>query len=100
MALALAQLYHSKRLSLADVIAKFTSSPARLLQLAKGTLTVGADADVTVIDPEKEWTFDKSTSASKSLNSPFYGWTLKGRAVATIVGGKPAWVEQNDLVRV
>lgn len=98
LALSLMQLYHAKRLSLNDLIAKFTSAPARLLGLAKGTLSVGADADVTVLDPEREWTFDKATSASKSINSPFYGWLLKGKAVATLVGGKTVWAEQADAV--
>src|SRR5436189_4696397 len=51
LALALMQLYHGKRLSLADVIAKYTTAPARLLRLPKGTLSAGADADVTVFDP-------------------------------------------------
>ena len=88
LALSLMQLYHSGRLSLADVIAKFTVGPARLLRLAKGTLSVGADADVTVFDPNREWVFDKVASASKSNNSPFYGWPLRGKAIATIVGGK------------
>jgi dihydroorotase len=93
LALALMQLYHSRRLGLADLIAKYTVAPARLLGLPKGTLSVGADADVTVFDPDREWVFDKSGTASKSANSPFCGWPLKGRAVATIVGGKKAWSE-------
>jgi dihydroorotase len=86
--LSLMQLYHTKRLSLPDLIAKFTVAPAKLLKLNKGTLSVGADADVTVIDLDTEWTYDRAESASKSKNSPFHGWKLKGRAVATIVGGK------------
>ncbi len=86
--LSLMQLYHTKRLSLPDLIAKFTVAPAKLLKLNKGTLSVGADADVTVIDPDVDWTYDRTQSASKSKNSPFHGWKLKGRAVATIVGGK------------
>jgi dihydroorotase len=98
LALSLMQLYHSQRLSLSDLIARFTVNPARLLRLKKGTLAVGADADVTVFDPDGLWQFDKSTSASKSCNSPFYGWTLKGKAVATIVGGRKAWVEEAKLV--
>ena len=100
LALALMQLYHSRRLALAQVIAKFTLGPARLLGLAKGTLTPGADADVTVLDPEREWLFDKSAGASKSLNSPFGGWPLKGKAVLTIVGGKKTWVECATLAAV
>jgi dihydroorotase len=93
LALALMQLYHAKRLGLAELIAKFTVAPARLLRLPKGTLSAGADADVTVFDPDLEWTFDKGASASKSSNSPFYGWRLKGKPVLTIVGGKKAWVD-------
>ena len=91
LALSLMQLYHTKRLGLAELIAKFTVAPARLLRLEKGTLKAGADADVTVLDPEREWVFERETSASKSYNNPFYGWPLKGRAVMTIVGGKIVW---------
>jgi dihydroorotase len=96
--LSLMQLYHAQRLSLPDLIAKFTVNPAKLLRLGKGTLAVGAVADVTVFDPDRLWRFDKTTSASKSVNSPFYGWTLKGKAVATIVAGRKAWVEEAKLV--
>jgi dihydroorotase len=91
MALSLMQLYHPHRLGLSELIAKFTVAPARLLRLNKGTLSVGADADVTVLDPDREWVFARDHSASRSFNSPFYGWPLKGKAVATIVGGKIVW---------
>lgn len=91
LSLSLMQLYHSGRMTLPDLIGKFTVAPARLLRLAKGTLSLGAEADVTVFDPEREWTFERRLSASKSQNSPFYGWPLKGRAVMTIVGGKVVW---------
>jgi len=97
LALALMQLYHARRLALADVLAKFTVAPARLLRLAKGTLGVGADADLTVLDPDREWVFDQAGTASKSFNSPFYGWPLKGKAVMTIVGGRLVWQEQAAL---
>ncbi|HMJ88251.1 MAG TPA: dihydroorotase, partial [Candidatus Acidoferrum sp.] len=86
--LSLMQLYHTRRLPLADIIAKFTVAPAKLLHLNKGTLAIGADADVTVIDPDVEWTYERAGSASKSKNSPFGGWKFKGKAVFTIVGGK------------
>jgi dihydroorotase len=98
LALSLMQLYHTGLLPLAKVIEKFTSAPARLLRIRKGTLAVGADADVTVFDPERPWSFDRNDTASKSLNSPFYGWPLKGKAVATIVGGRKVWVERNELL--
>jgi len=93
-ALSLMQLHHTNLLGLSDLIAKFTVAPAGLLRLAKGTLSAGADADVTVFDPDREWVFGKKETASKSFNSPFYGWRLKGKVVATIVGGKKVWLEQ------
>jgi dihydroorotase len=98
LALSLMQLVHTKRVSLANLIAKFTVNPARLLNLNKGTLGTSADADVTVFDPDCEWIFRAEDSASKSKNSPFFGWKLKGRVVATIVGGKIVWSEKSELV--
>jgi dihydroorotase len=93
LALSLMQLYHGQHLELPALIAKFTVNPARLLDLPKGTLTAGADADVTVFDPDEEWVVDAAASPSQSRNTPFAGWTLKGRAVLTVVGGKIVWQE-------
>ena len=100
LALSLMQLVHTKRISLADMIAMFTVNPARLLNLKKGTLSVGADADVTVFDENAEWIFRREDSASKSKNNPFFGWKLKGKPVATIVAGKKVFVEQPELAAV
>jgi dihydroorotase len=100
LALSLMQLVHAKRISVPDLIAKYTVNPARLLNLQKGTLGVGADADVTVFDPDREWIFERDETASKSSNSPFFGWKLKGRTVATIVNGKKLWIEQAELAPV
>lgn len=93
LALSLMQLYHTRRLGLPEVIARYTIGPARLLRLAKGTLSVGADGDVTVIAPDREWVFEKNATASRATNSPFFGWRLKGKAVATIIGGRKVWAE-------
>ncbi len=93
LALSFMQLAHTGRLGLPDLVAKFTLAPARLLQLAKGTLSVGADGDVTVIDPDRRWIFTPEHTASKSFNSPFYGWPLRGKAVATVISGKLVWRE-------
>ncbi len=100
LALSLMQLVHTKRISLADMISKYTVAPARLLNLSKGTLGAGADGDVTIFDPDAEWVYQAQESASKSKNSPFNGWKLKGRAVATIVAGKKIWAEQCELATV
>ncbi len=100
LALSLMQLVHTKRLALTDMIAKFTVNPARLLNLNKGTLSVGADADVTVFDLDEEWIFQAADSASKSRNSPFSGWKLKGKVAATIVNGKVIWSEQMETAAV
>ena len=93
LALSLMQLYHANHLGLADLLAKFTVNPAKLLKLAKGTLSVGADADVTVFDPDREWVYTAKDTASKSQNCPFFGWTLRGKALATVVAGKVVWAE-------
>ena len=91
LAISLMQLYHAGRLSLAKVIEKYTLAPARLLKLERGTLSPGAIADITVIDADAHWVFERADTASKSLNNPFYGWPLKGKAVVTIVGGRVVW---------
>jgi dihydroorotase len=71
------------------MLAMMTCNPARLCGLAhKGTLSVGAEADVTVINPRQAWTIDVERFASKSRNCPFHGWKVAGQALATIVGGQ------------
>jgi dihydroorotase len=68
-----------------------TSAPARILGLPLGTLQLGRDADVTIFDPEAKWTFSEDKNLSKSSNSPFLNWDLKGRVTATLVGGRIAY---------
>lgn len=85
-------LVHKKKaITLARFVEMFTLEPARLLGLDRGTLSVGAPADITLLDPDLEWTVDKNQSFSRSRNTPFHGWELKGRAVRTIVAGETAW---------
>jgi dihydroorotase len=79
------------KIDIARLIAMYTIEPARLLRIDAGTLSVGARADVTLIDPKLEWTVKVDQFHSASRNSPFDGWQLKGRAVQTIVGGKTIW---------
>ncbi len=75
-------------IDLARLVTLMSVAPARVLGLAKGTLAVGSDADITVIDPELTRAVDVAAFRSKARNSPFHGWTLRGWPVATIVGGR------------
>jgi len=69
-------------------LAKMTINPARILGIPKGTLKIGADADVTIIDPDARWVVDPAQFQSKSTNTPFAGMELTGRAEMVIVGGR------------
>jgi len=89
--LTVSTLVDGEVLTLPQAIARLTSEPARIFGLPKGTLSIGADADVTIVDPAREWVVDITKSASKSRNSPFHGWKLRGQVLATIVSGKIAW---------
>lgn len=72
----------------ARIVELLSANPARILNLpGKGSLRKGADADVTIVDPDIEWEFVEKDILSKSRNSPFIGWKLRGRAVATLRGG-------------
>lgn len=82
------RLYHQGVLSLPQLIAKYTVHPARVLGVPYGTLRVGGTADVTIVDPEYTYEVDAAAFRSRSKNSPFLGWHLRGAAVATIVGGE------------
>ena len=84
---SLQTLVENGPLSLNQLIEKMTIAPARVLGLEGGTLSVGARSDVTVFDPNEEWTLDVAAMESKSKNSPWLGQTMKGRVKATFVAG-------------
>jgi len=88
LGLVVTRLIEPGHLDWPTALAKMTVNPARILGIDKGTLEVGADADVTIIDPDVRWTVDPAEFRSKSANSPFLGWELKGRAEVVIVGGR------------
>jgi dihydroorotase len=71
-----------------SALQKMTVNPARILGIDKGTLQIGADADVTVIDPKIRWTVDPAEFRSRSTNTPFAGWELTGQAEVVVVGGR------------
>jgi dihydroorotase len=81
-------LYHQKILSLKDLLAKMTCNAAKIINFDGGEIKKGARADLTLIDLDHKWVIDPQKFYSKSKNSPFGGFEVKGRAVMTVVGGK------------
>lgn len=95
LGIVLTRIVGSGILDLKQAIEKMTAGPARILGIDAGSLTIGKPADITVIDPDLEWTVDKNSFFSKGRNTPFHGWKLKGRAVLTMVGGKIVYADEN-----
>ena len=89
LALAITRLHEQQKIPLLRIVELFTAGPARVVGLrGRGTLARGGWADVTIFDARKRWTFEAAKSQSKARNTPFDGWQLTGKVVATIVGGK------------
>ena len=91
LGISLEHLVHTDKISVARLVELFTTGPARILGIARGTLTEGAAGDVTIFSTDREWTYDVNKSFSKSRNSPFDGRTFRGGPVATIVNGRVVW---------
>ena len=89
--LACDRLLHRGHVTLKRLVELFSTNPARILRLGAGTLSEGAGANVTVLDLDRTATVDVSAFSSKSYNTPFDGWELKGWPVLTIVAGKVVW---------
>jgi dihydroorotase len=77
--------------TLAQLPRAFSLNPARILKLERGTLAKGASADITIIDPELQYEVHSAEFLSRSRNTPFEGWKLRGGPVMTIVNGKVVW---------
>jgi dihydroorotase len=86
--LTVTRLVEPGRIGWPRFVEAMSTLPARILGINRGTLRPGAPADITLIDPALSWRVDVHAFASKSVNSPFHGWTLQGKAVATIVAGR------------
>jgi dihydroorotase len=89
--LAFDKLVHPGRIGLKRMVELFTTGPARVLNLAAGRMAIGAAGDVTIVDPERKWTYDVNRSYSRSRNSPLHGRAFRGGPVATILAGKIIW---------
>ena len=87
LAASLHALYHSKRLSLSEVVALMTHKAAEICKLDAGTLSEGATADMCLFDPDEAWTVNADKFFSKSRNCPWHGQSLKGKVKATYVAG-------------
>jgi dihydroorotase len=88
LALAITRLHVAKRVPLRRIVELFTAGPARCFDFrGRGSLARGSFGDVTIFDPKKKWTFEATKSRSKSKNTPFDGWAMTGKVMATIVGG-------------
>jgi dihydroorotase len=87
LGLVVTKLIEPGHLDWMSALAKMTINPAHVLGIDKGTLRIGADADMVIIDPHQSWTVDPAAFRSKSTNTPLAGWTLRGRVVQTLVRG-------------
>jgi dihydroorotase len=85
------ELVHTGKIGVSRMVQLFTTGPANILKLDRGTLRQGAPADVTIFSTDHDWTYDVNRSFSKSRNSPFDGKTFRGGPIATIVSGKIVW---------
>lgn len=94
LAISLTALYHTGKLDLPALLSKMTDQPARIIGVDKGNLFVGADGDVTIFDPDEEWTIDPERFASMGRNTPFGGCRVRGRVKYTIADGRVIYQDQ------
>lgn len=95
--ICLTVLVQTGHLTLPQLVAAFTSGPADILDLQPlGTLSRGAPADITVLDPDHNHTLDAATFLSKARNCPFHGWTCTGKVAATMFGGR--WIHGQETL--
>jgi len=93
----LTELYHKGNLSLFDFISKFTQGPATVLGIDSGSLSIGMPADITILDLEEEHIIDSSKFYSKSRNTPFNNYPVKGKSVGLFVDGNCIYSELDDV---
>jgi dihydroorotase len=97
--LTLEKLVHTGKISLMRMVELYTTGPANVLGLDRGKLFQGGPADVTIIHPSHEWTYDVNRSHSRSRNSPFDGHHFRGGPIGTIVNGTFVWRHDREASR-
>jgi dihydroorotase len=85
------RLVHAGRISVVRAIELLSTNPARVFRLPGGSLTEGGPADLVVIDPDRRVIVDRTTQHTKSRNTPFHGWELRGAVALTMVGGRTVY---------
>jgi dihydroorotase len=88
LGIVMSALYHEKIVTLPDLIGLLSTNPAAILGVPLGNLKPGSPADITLLDPDAEWEIDPGEFVSKSLNTPFSGWKVKGKAISVMVSGR------------
>ena len=96
VALTITELVDKGVITPMQMAAKMSWNPAKILGIDKGSLKVGKTADITIIDPEAEYTIDVNQFASKGKNTPFHGWKVKGKVMRTIVAGKTVYNAEDE----
>jgi dihydroorotase len=96
LSLSVMELIDTKILSWSGLIEKLSSNPAAILGTDRGSLKKGAPADIVIIDPAAKYVYKREMIESRSKNSPFIGWELKGKAISVFVGGE-AMMENGSI---
>lgn len=96
--LTLTKLYHTNTLSLEEIIYKMSINPRKIFKLREAKIQVGVQANLTIIDLNQEWIVDKFSFKSKSINTPFHGWKLKGKAIGVVNNSKLFY--ENKLISI
>jgi dihydroorotase len=96
--LTLDRLVHTGRIRLARMVELLSVNPARILNVPGGTLSEGAPADITIIAPDLKVRVEAARLRSRSKNTPFDGWELRGGVAATLVGGRPLFVNPDTRI--
>ncbi|MGQ0733704.1 MAG: dihydroorotase [Acidobacteriota bacterium] len=99
VSIALDRLVQTGRITLARLVELMSVNPSRILRVRGGTLAVGSIADITILAPDLTVTVDRAHLRSRSKNTPFHGWMFRGGVAATIVGGRPLYVNADAGVR-